>query len=330
MAEVFDEIGKIAEDLVNIEVNIILQGDISAQKMPKPRHAFYDIGKQYYGMLEGYGCLNEDLFEADQEADWQDKDTELLQEDLKNMKDQLNGIENQQERRAQRDLIKRLEGFIRQKELIALEDYVGSCDAFSYMRDLANDKIKIATARIEEMEASGPLSEKQKEDRQELDAEISMLYRIKDKSDQIKGIFNTKCIEYLRGEGELGETIDPKDTTAMCELVPEDSPKKKFLTNLLTRTEIEFYQEEPLPMNPDQLALLRKIWEVGTTEIAMQTVVQLDGDVVTRILRKYADEDYTILHKLHDEGVSTAIGFWKDLVGLVKDFFESISGLLKP
>ena len=279
MTEAFNEIGKIAEDLVNIEVNTILKSDINALKMPKPRHAFFDIGKEYFSMLEGFGCLSEDLYEDDEDAE------ELL-----------NGL----------------------AELMSFEDRLGSCDAFSYMRQVANYKIKKNKVRIEEMDATDS-------DRETLNSEVSMLYRIKDNSDQIKGIFNTQCQEYLIKEGKLNEeSADKLTSTAMCNEIDDSVDEKKFLTNLLTRAEIEFYQKRPLILNADQLALLRKIWEVGTTEIAMQTVVQLDGDVVTRILNKYTTEDFAILHQLHNEGVTTAIDFWKDLVGLVKDFVENI------
>lgn len=330
MPEIFNQIGKIAEDLVNVEVNIILRSDISGQKMPKPRHAFTDIGKEYYGKLSEYGCLNENLYIEAGDAAWTDKNSEVLNQELETLNHQIRELENQEGRKALEERKKRLEGLITLKELKKLENYLGSCDAFSYMREVANYKVKKTRLIIEEMEASGPLNDDQRVEREKLITELSMLSRIKDKSDQIKGIFNTLCIQYLRQQGKLKEiSADMLASTAMCNMIPDDDKMKRFLTNLLTRTEIEFYQE-PLILTTDQLALLRKIWEVGIEEIAMQTVVQLDGDVVTRILGKYAREDFAILHKLHNQGVSTALGFWKDLVGLVKDFFENIVQFVMP
>ena len=330
MSEIFDQIGKIAEDLVNVEVNIILESDITGKKMPKPRHAFIDVGKEYYDKLNEYGCLNENLYIGAEEEDWRGKDTEALNQELQALKDDIEKPENKEKRKALEESKRRLEGLITIKELKKLEDYLGSCDAFSYMREVANYKIIENRIALEKMDAAGPLSAEQEAKRERLITEVSMLTRIKDKSDQIKGIFNTNCMQYLRRQGKL-EKISPEKlaSTAMCNLISEDTSEKKFLTNLLTRADIEFYQA-PLILRTDQLALLRKIWEIGLDEIAMQTVVQLDGDVVTRILGKYAQEDFAILHKLHHQGVSTALGFWKDLVGLVKDFFEDIVQFVIP
>ncbi len=64
--------------------------------------------------------------------------------------------------------------------------------------------------------------------------------------------------------------------------------------------------------NRDRL-LIRKAWELTRDPIAIQTVVQLDGDVITRILPEYCDKDYEILHRIHQQGVNCAVGFWKGL-----------------
>ena len=323
-------VSKIAEDLVNIEVNIILASSINAQKLPKSRHAFFDIGKEYYEQLDSFGCLNENLYIADGDPDWRNRDLKALLQERENIDNQLKDLENQREREDLENRKNRLEGLINQKGLEGLQDYLGSCDAFSYMREVANYKIKKNKVIIEEMEAFSSSNDVPKADREKIDAEIAMLYRIKDKSDQIKGIFNSKCIEYLTEKKVDFKEGGPGESTAMCNMIPDNNPEKRFITNLLTRAEIELNQDKPLYLDPDQLALLRKIWEVGTTEIAMQTVVQLDGDVVTRILAKYADREFEILHRLHNQGVDTAIGFWKDLIGVLKDFFQDIIKFIRP
>lgn len=281
MPDPIEEITKIAEDLVKIEVNLILSSTINAQKMPKPRHALIDIGKEYYAKLEEYGCLDTGLYEGDKDAAGKIEDI---------------------------------------TQLVRLDDEgrLGSCDAFSYMRQVANYKIQKIGLKLEDLEELGALNDQQEAEQGKLTTELAMLSRIKDKSDQIKGIFNANCIRHKSFEGRK-----PK-TTAVCSEIPDSDPDKKFLTNLLDRIEIEINQDKPLVLGTDELALLRKIWEIGTSEIAMQTVVQLDGDVVTRIQSKYASPDFTTLHQLHHKGVNTALEFWKDLIALVKDFFENI------
>ncbi len=79
-----------------------------------------------------------------------------------------------------------------------------------------------------------------------------------------------------------------------------------------------------LPFSPEELGIIRKAWELGVEEIAMQTVIQLDGDVVTRVQPKYTGEIYKGLHDLHNQGITTSIKFWNTLVELVQNFVKSI------
>lgn len=70
-----------------------------------------------------------------------------------------------------------------------------------------------------------------------------------------------------------------------------------------------------------EIALVRKIWELGTEEIAFQTVIQLDGDVITRLQPKYAEPSQHALHAIHGQAVSVSVGFWKSLVDLLEAGF---------
>lgn len=94
--------------------------------------------------------------------------------------------------------------------------------------------------------------------------------------------------------------------------------------NDYTRDQLNERQPEPMKLSPDNLVLIRKAWEMGTEEIAMQTVIQLDGDVVTRVQPKYAENRLAPIHEIHRENVRVSVEFWKELVQLVKDFFTSI------
>ncbi|HHC25680.1 MAG TPA: hypothetical protein ENK58_09795 [Desulfobacterales bacterium] len=126
------------------------------------------------------------------------------------------------------------------------------------------------------------------------EADMVMLHRIKRMSDQIKGIF--KGLE---------------------------KKKAKQWDNNLLRDDID--DAPPLPLATNDLVMIRKIWEMGLEEIAMQTIIQLDGDVLTRVQAKYANEESAILHKLHNQSVSTSLRFWGELIGIVKEFFGSLA-----
>lgn len=78
-----------------------------------------------------------------------------------------------------------------------------------------------------------------------------------------------------------------------------------------------------MPLDPRQLAVVRKIWEVGLEDIALQTVMQIDGDIVTRVDPAYmADERLMTIHR---EGVSASQALWKDLVDIAIRLFEAVA-----
>lgn len=227
MSSLTEKIHKIAEDLLNLEVNTILCDNIEGVKMPDPRHALLDIAKWYDAKLIA--------LEA-----WRFPETK--------------------------------------------HNDCGGLDAFDQLRSRASAKITELENKWKE------LTEKKR-------ADLIILYRIRDKSDQLKGMFLTKNMDIW----------------------------KKGLTRIEINSDING-DKYPLPLNPNDLVLLRKIWELGTEEIAMQTVIQLDGDVITRIQRNYATPSPTneTVQKLHNEGVSKSISFWKELVGIIGDFFNLI------
>lgn len=79
-----------------------------------------------------------------------------------------------------------------------------------------------------------------------------------------------------------------------------------------------------LALNRDDYITLRKYWELGTEEIAIQTVVQLDGDVTTRIQPQFATEQSLTIHKLHQASVNLSYQYWKGLIELVGELFDTV------
>ncbi len=169
----------------------------------------------------------------------------------------------------------------------ANESLLGSLESFKDINDRARTKI----------------SSYQGFDKQEGNADLWMLYRIKGASKTISNLF---------------ENLKPN-------LLKELKGNAKFWDE--TRHEENIRRLLPFP--PEQLRIIRKAWELGVEEIAMQTVIQLDGDVVTRVLPKYAKEEYNTLHNLHNQGITTSIKFWKTLVDIVKDVVHFIISFIK-
>jgi hypothetical protein len=77
-------------------------------------------------------------------------------------------------------------------------------------------------------------------------------------------------------------------------------------------------------INKKDLVQLRKIWEIGTEDIVMQTVIQIDGDVVTRIIPEYATNENSALHKFHELGVNVSLKYWGSLIELARKLLGTV------
>lgn len=82
----------------------------------------------------------------------------------------------------------------------------------------------------------------------------------------------------------------------------------------------------PLGLSRKERAALSKAWELGTDAVVMQTIVMLDGDIITRIAEQYTDDAHVIVRQIHQQAVETSIDTWERLVNGVVSIFE---GLLK-
>lgn len=84
-------------------------------------------------------------------------------------------------------------------------------------------------------------------------------------------------------------------------------------------------KDVPIPdeLGSGQLITLRKIWEVGIATVVMQTVVQLDGDIVTRIHRGHDSASNSTLHQLHREAVVSAVQNWQFMGRTLAEFLQS-------
>jgi hypothetical protein len=124
--------------------------------------------------------------------------------------------------------------------------------------------------------------------------------------------------------------LDPNVTATQYMLlrIKETSDQLKSLLNRhdkndFTRADIENKAAPPLKLSGDDIVLLRKAWEIMTERVVAQTVIQLDGDVITRIGSAYVNDPMIL--KIHRENVDVSVAFWSTLIGIVKD---SLAGLI--
>jgi hypothetical protein len=73
-------------------------------------------------------------------------------------------------------------------------------------------------------------------------------------------------------------------------------------------------RDTTLTLAGDDVVLVRKVWELSTEVIVMQTVVQIDGDVVTRVQPGRESAQDAVLHAVHNDAVSTSFRHWSFLL----------------
>ncbi len=122
------------------------------------------------------------------------------------------------------------------------------------------------------------------------DATGPILRRVYRNCDQIKSVLRREPIRTLLAEQTLS-----RDTT----------------------------EEAELPLTPDELITLRKVWEIGVETVVMQTVVQLDGDIVTRIQAGRETAANRSIHDLHRQSVESALAHWHFLGKTLAEFLTS-------
>ncbi len=72
-------------------------------------------------------------------------------------------------------------------------------------------------------------------------------------------------------------------------------------------------------------ALLRKMWEIGTEKVLVQTVIQVEGDVITRISPLIHQNDRDYLLAVHKDGIETSMKMWGELVSLAQSLVAATS-----
>ena len=142
-------------------------------------------------------------------------------------------------------------------------------------------------------------------------------------------------------EAAFGDTAKAADFATLADdaahgiQASTDEGARLMLTRIHDNAEIvqriaaarEADPKEPLGMT--DFVTLRKIWEIGTEEIAMQTVVHLDGDVMTRVQPRWAGPAGQGVLAIHNTSVTTATSYWKLLVDTLSAFVNGLVGLVK-
>ncbi|MBM3237495.1 hypothetical protein FJZ31_14490 [Candidatus Poribacteria bacterium] len=181
--------------------------------------------------------------------------------------------------------------------------------SFGELRDRAKEGIK----KLEEK-----YQDASQEEQQDIRENLKMLERIEYQSSSIVGMF--KEIEQniaskkrrLQGYSEPPET--PKQLTE-ADRPPESHKASQMWNNDISRSDMNMI--ENLDLTPDHITLIRKAWEISTEPIILQTVIQVDGDVTTRISERFARNLNEAILNIHKDSIDTSTRFWANLVKIL-------------
>lgn len=96
----------------------------------------------------------------------------------------------------------------------------------------------------------------------------------------------------------------------------------------VTRQQLMFNgtARHPLRLDAQDRTTLRKIWELGCERVVMQSVVQLDGDVITRVVPDVARGKRAALVQIHEQSVGVALRTWTTLLDVVERLLGALGG----
>lgn len=80
---------------------------------------------------------------------------------------------------------------------------------------------------------------------------------------------------------------------------------------------------------PDQMAAVQKAYEIGTQQILLQTVVQIDGDITSYVTTRFLDmqaSEQEMMLKMHETAMNTSIRLWQYLFQTIGSLVGGLAG----
>ncbi len=291
---------ELANDLLALQIDLILKPEIMGGRMPSPRIALCEIAEKYVGKLKEWDIINE-------------KETKAFfyrkRQTIAGLKSVLDSLNTQEKKNLIKRIIKEDRGSIS-----------GGRDAYQFIYRKINAHIE----KTDEKEWASSEDDITKSHKREL--RMALLKRMHSNSIEIVDILDSCDPKFNENRLAKDDTIrqNPIDcndglTVSLIRVLSNKRENGKKRAPL-----------KPLRLTRKQYSRIQKIWEIGLQEIVMQTIVQIDGDVTTRVLPRYASSDHHFLYQIHRESVSVSMHYWRDLVKVLATFFASIWKLIFP
>jgi len=180
--------------------------------------------------------------------------------------------------------------------------------SFGELRDRAKEGIQKCENRLKTTS---------QEKRNDIQEDMKILERIQDQSIMIVSMFHDLANS---NKGKDGNTRGYKavPNPVKMEEIREGKCCDPDTESEIWNNDIDRYRMnviKDLDLTTEQVTLLRKAWEVGTERIVLQTVIQIDGDVTTRIAERFLkNQDKSVVLKIHNDSITTSTSFWSNLI----------------
>lgn len=162
---------------------------------------------------------------------------------------------------------------------------------------------------------------------------IKMLERIRSNSSNIVDMFKTLG-KNVRDNGIPDYEKVPKspdreeliELNKLNRLVPAGPHQESKEWNNDIKRDI-MNRIKDIDMTRNFILMIGKAWDIGTEQILMQTIIQLDGDITTRISNGFFEKPSSsrdIILQIHNKSINTSVELWSTIVKTVKELVQSV------
>ncbi len=331
---------EIFSDLLNVEINTIVKHSMTAEKMPALHFALLDIFAEFSGVLANAGVDLEPFMSPSRAECWErirrhtESDTPLPHtydegrdhiDEARTAYTTLSGKEAPSRRSliASPNFNPTLFNFLSDLWPAFTPYYIGEPRPAPLTNPFAMTRVTNGWDSFERLRIAALLAQPHLDKHHQV-----LLSRIIGSCSRLKYIvqgLEQRCERPTVDQARRGWLFRKKANTNSA-TIEELIPKSR---NSLLNGELR-HRQIPRLLRTDEFGVVRKIWEVGTELVLVQTSVQLDGDVVTRIsetlLSKEMAETHRIILAAHQENIATGLCHWRALVDVALKLVKDVIG----
>ncbi len=136
--------------------------------------------------------------------------------------------------------------------------------------------------------------------------------------DYIRLLRMTSFCEYILSKSE-GKTSDGNKENVIAVRSSKGNVSKS-----LYDLNLEDISSLTLSMDVRDKVKIKRLFDLGSENVVMQTRFGLDGDVVTRVEENFASRPKQLVIDIHDKHTNLSVNYWKNLVSLVQEIVTKI------